>query len=122
MRIITVNNEIELRELSLNDVNAIFTTIDTQREYLRKWLPFVDYTKASSDTEAFVKSVMAKAALDGELNTAIYYNNEFAGLIGFKDTDKANQRSEIGYWLSYPFQGKGIMTICCKKLIDVAFN
>ena len=120
MRILKVNDDIELRELSTNDIMPIFTAIDTQREYLREWLPFVDYTKQPSDTEAFVNSVISKA--DSDLNTAIYYKGEFAGLIGFKDTDKGNKRTEIGYWLSFPYQGKGIITQSCKKLIEYAFT
>ncbi|MDR1056083.1 MAG: TIGR02757 family protein [Prevotellaceae bacterium] len=122
MRTIRVNDEIELRELSTEHVLPIFTTIDSQREYLREWLPFVDYTKSPADTEQFVNSVMKKAELDGELSAAIFYNEEFAGLIGFKDTDMLNKCTEIGYWLSYNFQHKGIITTCCKKLIDDAFT
>ena len=121
-RKIIVNENIELQELSTEHIMPIFTTIDSQREYLREWLPFIDYTQKPADSEQYVTSVMDKAKLDGELNTAIYYCGEFAGLIGFKNTDKENKRTEIGYWLSHNFQHKGIIALCCRELIEYAFD
>lgn len=38
---IIVNENIELQELSTEHIMPIFTTIDSQREYLREWLPFI---------------------------------------------------------------------------------
>ena len=49
--IIKVNKEVELKQLDQSDTEDIFHTIDTQREYLGKWLPFVEFTKEVSDTE-----------------------------------------------------------------------
>ena len=46
----------------------------------------------------------------------------FAGLIGFKDTDWMNKKSEIGYWLAENMQGKHIVTSCVEKLIQHAFQ
>jgi ribosomal-protein-serine acetyltransferase len=33
-----------------------------------------------------------------------------------------NGKTEIGYWLSEPLQGKGIVTKSTKKLIEIAFE
>ncbi|WP_120239564.1 hypothetical protein [Marinifilum flexuosum] len=50
MIIIKIDTEIELKQIELSDSKAIFETIDSQREYLGKWLPFVEFTKEVSDT------------------------------------------------------------------------
>lgn len=115
---ITVNENITLREISLADVGDIFYTIDTQRDYLRQWLPFVDYTKEENDTRAFVQGVIDRQ----EKNYIIRENCKFVGLIGFKDIDTINRKAEIGYWLSECAQGKGIVTQSVKSLLKLAFE
>ena len=46
-----------LRKIELTDANDIFRTIDSYREYFRKWLPFVDYTTNVTDSVAFIESI-----------------------------------------------------------------
>jgi len=120
--IIRVDTEIELRQLDQSDSVDIFNTIDNQRDYLGKWLPFVAYTKEISDTEKFVNSVVNAPEDRFEYVFAIRKFNEFIGLIGFKDTDKQNKKTEIGYWLSEKYQKQGIVTKSVDKLCDFAFN
>ncbi|WP_321423994.1 GNAT family protein [uncultured Bacteroides sp.] len=52
----------------------------------------------------------------------IHYDGAFARLIGFKDTDKLNKKTEIGYWLSESYQKKGIITESVKVLLHFAFD
>ncbi len=42
--------------------------------------------------------------------------------MGFKDTDRANRKTEIGYWLGEAYQGRGIMTRSVEALCGVAFG
>lgn len=122
MKVFNVNNNIELRQLSTNDIMPIFDTINTQREHLGKWLPFVQYTQKPEDTAQFVTTSMQKAELGKELINSIYYQGEFIGLIGFNNIDLTNKRIEMGYWLSQHYQHKGIITLSCKVLIHHAFT
>ena len=119
-----VSDEITLKQLAETDAPYIFRVIDSQREYLGRWLPFVPGTKTVLDTMAFIWSVTETPEFFRELVFCIHYRNEFAGLIGlkFNPADKANKRTEIGYWLSEPFQKKGIVTQAAKMLIDYAFD
>ena len=120
--IIKVDPEIELKQLEQSDSIDIFKTIDNQRDYLGKWLPFVAFTIEMSDTEKFVDSVVNATEDRFEYVFAIRKCNEFVGLIGFKDTDKHNKKTEIGYWLSEKYQKQGIVTKSVDKLCDFAFN
>jgi len=117
-----VDSNIELKKIELSDSFDIFETIDNEREYLGKWLPFVALTKELKDTEKFVKSVLSIPNDNLEYTFTIRYQNEFAGMIAFKDTDKLNKKTEIGYWISEKFQKKGIVTKSVEKLCDFAFN
>lgn len=121
MEHIRVNDKIRLEQVKLSMAQIIFDTIDKDREYLQKWLPFVDFTKQVSDTEAFISGV----SIDDNKKNSIYsiwFKEEFAGLIGFKDTDWINRKTEIGYWLAQKMQGKGIASLCVQKLTKYAFG
>ncbi|MFV0539838.1 MAG: GNAT family N-acetyltransferase [Aestuariibaculum sp.] len=120
--IIKVDSTITLRQFTLTDATDIFSAIDTQRQYLGKWLPFVAYTKQLLDTEVFVKSVVNAPKDKFEYVFTIRIQDEFVGVIGFKDTDWRNRKTEIGYWLSKKFQKQGIMTKCVAQLCNFAFN
>ena len=92
-----VDDRIELKQVEPSDSKDIFRTIDSQREYLGKWLPFVEQTRQLADTENFVDSVMNAPEGRFEYVFVIKTGAQFVGLIGFKDTDKQNRKTEIGY-------------------------
>ena len=120
--IIKIDNDIELRQLEETDAIDIFEAIDSQRKYLGKWLPFVAFTKEVSDSQEFVNSVINTPEERFELQFTIRKQDKFIGLIGFKDTDRTNKKTEIGYWLSEKYQKQGIITRSVEKLCDFAFN
>lgn len=122
MQIIKVNSSILLKQIEITDAKDIFETIDSQRIYLRKWLPFIDSIKGITDEEKFINSIYTDPPENTELIFVINYNKKFAGMIGFKSTDRINKKTEIGYWLSEPFQKKGIITESVKALVNFAFN
>jgi ribosomal-protein-serine acetyltransferase len=122
MQTLKVNEEILLKQIELSDAADIFATIDSQRDYLRVWLPFVDFTKGMEDSVQYIKSVNDVPEESRDLVLTIRYKEKFVGLIGFKGTDRANQKTEIGYWLSEEYQGKGIVTESVKALVSYAFS
>ena len=119
---IKVNEKISLRRISQNDAADIFHTIQSQRSYLLTWLPFVAWTREISDTKAYIDQVLNTPEDKAELVFVIRYDDEFAGIIGFKETDRINKKTELGYWLSESFQKKGIITLSLQELLKLAFD
>ena len=119
-RVIVVDTNIRLKEIELEDTEVIFKTIINERDYLGEWLPFVELTRDISFTRCFVEGYLNSDRKD--LTCAIFYQNQFVGIIGLKDTDFNNKKTEIGYWLSEPYQHKGIITNSCKSLINFIFD
>lgn len=115
-----IDDDIQLKEIGIEHIRPIFNVIDSQRSYLGEWLPFVELTQDISFTSKFVENYLNSDRLI--LTCAIIYRKHFAGIIGLKDTDNDNKKTEIGYWLSSFFQGKGIMIRSCKGLISHIFN
>lgn len=118
---ITVAPDIELHEASTTDAAAIYNLIDTNRNYLRQWLPFIDYSHSVADTEMYLRSVTAPGNLHDKVYT-IRYQAQEAGIIGFKAIDRVNKKLEIGYWQAAMYQGKGIMVRSCEALLAHAFQ
>ncbi len=117
-----IDDHIELKPIDTSDAPYIFETIDNEREYLRKWLPFVDKTYSYSDSLYFVNSILSIPEEFREPIFSIYYEHQFAGIIGFRGSDMVNHKTEIGYWLSQKFQKKGIIIRSVLELLKFAFN
>ncbi len=122
MEHLEVDKNIRLEALDNSIAEEIFLTIQRERKYLSNWLPFVHSTQKLSDTEAFIHSITHQTNLKKDEVYSIWFKNSFAGLVGFKETDWINQKTELGYWLSEKMQGKGIATKCVEKLIRYAFQ
>ena len=90
-KILKVDDKILLKEIGLEEVDAIYNTIDRDRKYLEEWLPFVDQTRETANTRQFVENYLNSDRIDGTF--AIYYRNDFAGIIGIKDTDLDNKKN-----------------------------
>lgn len=122
MEKLIIDDTLFLEKLSFVHVELIFNAIDQNRKFLKKWLPFVDFTLKVSDTERFVKSLLDKSLANRDEVYVIWYKHEFAGLIGFKDIDRVNDKVEIGYWLIEKMTGKGIATAATRKMVNLAFR
>lgn len=118
---LSVYDDVILRMLELGDAADIFKTIDSERRYLGRWLPFVAYSSTIDDTRSFVRSVLGAPQEKLEPVFTIRKGDRFVGLIGLKGTDPANRKTEIGYWLSESFQGQGIVSRSVKRLCEYAF-
>lgn len=117
-----IDNDVELRLLNLYHAEEIFRSIDSSRDYLKMYLPWVDNTISVSDTREFIVASRKQYAANNGFDAGIWYKGEFAGVIGFHSINRNIKSISIGYWLNERFVGKGIMTKACKEFIDYAFN
>ena len=100
----------------------IFEAIDSQRDYLRAWLPWVDPTRSAADTKAYIRESMAHNSSSSRLVTFILLGEQLVGSVSVVKFNRDNRSCEIGYWLHRDFQGRGIMTRSCACLINHLFQ
>lgn len=122
MEKLTIDDRQFLERLNFLHVEPIFNAIVQNRKFLRKWLPFIDFTHKIIDTERFVRSILEKPSNNRDEVYVIWFDNEFAGLIGFKGADRINDKIEIGYWLIEKMTGNGIATAAARKMVNLAFR
>lgn len=109
--------DIHLQEVRIEDAAAIYHAIDTHRDYLKTWLPFVNNMRSVADEEAFLRNVLSAPAERHEPIFGIRNErDEICGLIGFHFSDFDNHRTELGYWLLPEYQHRGIMRESVRKL------
>lgn len=119
---IQINEDIGLHLARPELAPAIFNAIDSQRDYLREWLPWVDATTCLKNTEEFIKESQQHNTNGTRLTTFITIGEQLVGSIGVVTFNKDNKSCEIGYWLHQGFQGQGIATKTCHALISHLFK
>lgn len=110
-----------IREAIYEDAAAIYEAVDKHRDDLRTWLPFVDGLQSIADEESFLESVLKVPYEDRDVVYIIEKSTNVCGLIGFHFSDRANHRTEIGYWLLPEYRGKGVVTRAVQYLCEWAF-
>ena len=97
----------------------IFTLTDSNRDFLRQWLPWLDHITEPEHTRTFFTEQLELFAKGEALNASIFYEDSLVGLIGFNSIDKTNRIGYIGYWLAEEYNGKGIVMPCVRDLISL---
>ena len=116
-----VTDEIELQLIEQRHAEALFTLTDANRQYLRQWLPWVDSTRSVADTAVFISSSLQQFAGNRGFSAGIWHQGLLCGVIGHYEMSPANRATSLGYWLAADRQGKGIVTACCRAVVEHAF-
>lgn len=117
--ILIVNDRIRLVQLKLENAERVFWLTDTNREYLARYLPWVDKTLSAKDSADFISLMIDRRKKGEEYGYGIEYDGEIVGhtsLMHLKD----KKIPEIGYWIASSHQGKGIVSAIARTLTDLA--
>jgi len=112
-----------MRPVRLEDADAVYTTIDSEREHLARHLRWTaDQTLAG--TRAYVaRCVAERVAGEGLSAVILAAGGRVLGMAGFVGGVSAEDRAaEIGYWLAAGAQGHGTMTAAVAVLIELGFG
>lgn len=116
-----VDNEIELQLFELQDATELYWLVDSNRLYLREWLPWVDNMVAPANYTTIIPMWLKQFAENNGFNAGIRYKGQLVGSIGLHQIDWNNSQTSIGYYLAHSTQGKGIMTRTVKALLNYIF-
>ena len=82
-----INESLALSLLRPQHAPSLFELTDKNRTYLRKWLPWVDFTVHEEDTERFIKEQYAQYRENKALNVAIEFEQNIVGVIAYNQFD-----------------------------------
>lgn len=100
----------------------MFKLVDSDREHLRPFLPFVDGTLTVEDEVQFIKSQLKEQVEGKAYLFLITYQGKMVGTINYHFVSAVNRRAEIGYWLHSNFNGRGIMTRAVRAMLAIGFE
>lgn len=109
---------ISIRPFEEEDAGGLFNVINTERERLRVWLPFINNVLKEEDVQNFIKKTLLK---NKDCYLAILYKGIPCGLTGLRAVNTADKRADIIYWMSEKLSGRGIMTAAVHKLLQYGF-
>ena len=116
-----LNEHHSLRQLALIDAEELFTVVDANRAWLRRWLPWLDRTRSVEDSRQFIADVMQQAENNRNIQAAIVVDGRIAGIASYHRIDWQNRCTSLGYWIAEAYQGRGLVTASCRVLVDHAF-
>ncbi|WP_158969264.1 GNAT family N-acetyltransferase [Paraglaciecola sp. L3A3] len=118
---INVSSDIYIRLLLPTDAISLFNLIQSNRNYLKQWLPWLDLVSNFEQTQTFIDTAIYRHNESESSNYAIFYQEKLVGLAGFNTFDFQNKNATLGYWLAELYVGKGIITQVVKTLLDMGF-
>jgi ribosomal-protein-serine acetyltransferase len=116
-----IDSSVALRELREADAAELFALTDSNRVYLRRWLPWVDLVACEDDSRSFLATVAAQHQEGRGPTFGILCDGALQGVVGYLPLDRVNRIGEIGYWLAPASQGRGVMTQCCHFVVRYGF-
>src|SRR5690606_8476757 len=96
---IKVNEHLHIEIWTAAHVEPTFKIIETNRNFLRQWLAFVDNMQTVEQMQTYSKCALQRNADGLEAGFVIYANEQLVGRIGINRIVKDNGIGEIGYWL-----------------------
>ncbi len=112
----------ELRQLTMQDVPALFDLTVRNRERLRRWMTWVDMVQREEDTRGFVREALYNFRAGRSLQMGIWLNGELVGTIGLFRTASSEPEAEIGYWIDESAEGQGLVTRATRIMTQYAFE
>lgn len=115
----TLNNCVRLESLNLDHTKELYDLTESNRNYLREWLPWLDHIKDSSDTKNFINTFTEEGAPP---QFCVLYKDKICGIVGFHQINRQHKIGSVGYWLDHNHMGNGIITTAVKHLLKFGFS
>ncbi|NNE97998.1 MAG: GNAT family N-acetyltransferase [Pyrinomonadaceae bacterium] len=117
-----VDSGLEMRLTSMRFKDELVSLVDQNIYHLNQWMPWATNPYRPDATIEHIAKVEKNFKENKELPLMIFAGDKPVGTINLFDIDPVNMSGEIGYWLAEKAQGKGIITRCCRVIVDYGFS
>lgn len=117
-----IDDNLQLCLPELHRAEEIASVVRANLNHLQPWMPWAVDDYSVDSAKEWIQRTLTEFAEDGRFNAIILVDEKVIGTIGFHNLNTAHGSAEIGYWLDKAHEGKGIITRCCRVLIDYLFE
>lgn len=118
----TLNENLYLETLKIENAEELFNCVNSSRDTLEKWLPWLENYNSINDSKNFIIHSDKLYKEKKSIQLGIWFNNKLVGVIGINMINYDNNSASIGYWLNKEYEKNGIMTQACKYVIKYCFE
>ncbi|MBP7582026.1 MAG: GNAT family N-acetyltransferase, partial [Vogesella sp.] len=116
-----MTSAVTLRPLEPADADALFTLVDSSRDSLSQWLPWVDTTRSAADSLTFIQHTQAERDAGRVHTWLILADGQPAGVCDLHGVSLLNLHGSIGYWLADAYVGRGYLPQALAQVLHTAF-
>ena len=116
-----LTQETELRLLEPAHAAAVYALVDHNRAHLGRWLSWVARQQSIADTQAHIRQCLLRFANNGCPLCGIWHQGHLVGAIDLLGIGAHSRGAEIGYWLDAAAQGRGLVSVACRVLVNHTF-
>lgn len=121
MNELILNNNLILKQTTLDHAEELFQLVQKNRDYLREFLPWLDNSSKVDDTIESIKASDKELLETGTPRFSIFLEDEIIGTIAFHPINNFHKNGSIGYWIDKSHSGKGYMTEAAKAVVEYGF-
>jgi ribosomal-protein-serine acetyltransferase len=119
---IPVDDDVTLLPRTTGDAAEMFAVVDAHRADLREWLGWIDATQSAGDVRRYAFFVERQFEQRAGFDYGIRFHGAIVGSAGLHNVDWIMRSAQIGYWLSPPARGQGVMSRAVTALTTHAFT
>ncbi|EHK0039716.1 GNAT family N-acetyltransferase [Vibrio parahaemolyticus] len=104
----SVSERVSIEPLTTKHATVLLEVVNTHRNSLSGYLPWTDFVTNRREAVNYISQRVNSKALDAHW-CAIYFDEQFTGVIGIKGVDSHTHVTEIGYWLASNGRGHRVI-------------
>ncbi len=118
-----VKQRVILKKHDLETALLMFKSIDSDRQRLGEFLPWVPFIKTVEDEISYIKSTHDNWQDGSQFGYSIFQSEteDYVGNVGVHNISWQNHRCEIGYWILGKYEGQGLMSAAVEALEQACF-
>lgn len=93
----TINSQITLQKFEAHHASELFSLVDNNHQYLKKWLGWVDGVREVQNSLNFISQVNSEIEQNKFLTFGIFFSGRLVGVVGFNKIDWLEKQASIGY-------------------------
>ena len=118
----TVINNLELKDLSLDQAEAFLKHVNENRAIYSDFIPFVSKTHSLTDMLEVISRALKRQQEGLSEFYTLWDGERMAGYYLIREIEREARWAEIGYMLGSEWQHRGITKKVCTLLINELFN